>query len=382
MKKSYCIFSAQYLPNMGGVERYTYNLAKKLVEKGHDVTVVTSNTEQAVVCEKMEGIMVYRVPCLNMLHGRYPVLIPNRQFWSIHRSISEKKYDMVIVNTRFYLHSLYGVLFGRKNHVRQIVIEHGTGHMTLHNSVLDFVENVVEHAITAIEKPLCKEFYGVSEACLDWLHHFHIKGSGTLYNAIDLESVEEQLQNPVCSFRKQFHIPDDAVVVSFTGRLLKEKGILTLIKAVKDLNKTYSNLYLLIAGDGDEEETVLREKSNQIIPLGRISAEEVIALLKETDIFCLPSDSEGMSTSVLEAVACRDFVITTKRGGAREIILDDTYGMIMDNNNLDTVERALEAAALNPELRETAVELAYKNLQKKFTWDIVADKVINLRKTE
>ena len=89
-----------------------------------------------------------------------------------------------------------------------------------------------------------------------------------------------------------------------------------------------------------------------------------------------------MSTSVLEAVACRDFVITTKRGGAREIILDDTYGMIMDNNNLDTVERALEAAALNPELRETAVELAYKNLQKKFTWDIVADKVINLRKTE
>ena len=43
MKKHYCIFSAQYLPHMGGVERYTYNLAKKLCEYGNEVTIVTSN---------------------------------------------------------------------------------------------------------------------------------------------------------------------------------------------------------------------------------------------------------------------------------------------------------------------------------------------------
>lgn len=378
MKKSYCIFSAQYLPHMGGVERYTYNLAKELVEKGHKVTVVTSNVEHAAECENMEGIMVYRVPCLNLMNGRYPVLKPDRRFWKIHRIISKKEYDMVIINTRFYVHSLYAILFGRMKHTRSIFIEHGTGHMTLHNPVLDLMEKIVEHVITAIEKLLCKEFYGVSEACLEWLQHFHIKGSGTLYNAIDLDRVEEQIKDPVCSFRERFHIPEDAVVVSFTGRLLKEKGILTLIRAVKNLNKKGKSLYLLIAGDGDEEKKVLKEKSNMIIPLGRISAEEVIALLNETDIFCLPSDSEGMSTSVLEAVACRDFVITTKRGGAREIILDDTYGMIIENNDLDTVERALEKAVLDPELRKTAVELAYKCLKKNFTWDIVADKVINL----
>ena len=40
--KKVCIFSAQYLPTVGGVERYTYNIAKQLQKKGIDVTIVTS----------------------------------------------------------------------------------------------------------------------------------------------------------------------------------------------------------------------------------------------------------------------------------------------------------------------------------------------------
>ena len=43
MKKSFCLFCANYLPNLGGVERYVYNLSKSLIKLGHSVTVVTSN---------------------------------------------------------------------------------------------------------------------------------------------------------------------------------------------------------------------------------------------------------------------------------------------------------------------------------------------------
>ena len=42
-RKRYCIFAAQYFPHLGGVERYTYNLAKKLIEDGNEVVIVTSN---------------------------------------------------------------------------------------------------------------------------------------------------------------------------------------------------------------------------------------------------------------------------------------------------------------------------------------------------
>ena len=90
-------------------------------------------------------------------------------------------------------------------------------------------------------------------------------------------------------------------MISFTGRLLKEKGIITLVKAFNEISQSDSKKYLFIAGNGDEYETIEKMKNDHVILLGRITSEEVTALLKETNIFCLPSDSEGMPTSVLEA---------------------------------------------------------------------------------
>ena len=61
MGKWYCFFSAQYLPTMGGVERYTYNLARRLIAKGNRVTVVTSNIQGLPAHEVSEGIEIYRL---------------------------------------------------------------------------------------------------------------------------------------------------------------------------------------------------------------------------------------------------------------------------------------------------------------------------------
>ena len=57
-KKRYCIFAAQYFPHLGGVERYTYNLARKLIEEGNDVTIVTSNVYRIKAYEKVDGIPI------------------------------------------------------------------------------------------------------------------------------------------------------------------------------------------------------------------------------------------------------------------------------------------------------------------------------------
>ena len=78
-KDKICIFSAQYFPNVGGVERYTYNLARKLLEKGIDVTIVTSNNHQVADYENTEGIKIYRLPCFNLMSGRFPVVKFNKK---------------------------------------------------------------------------------------------------------------------------------------------------------------------------------------------------------------------------------------------------------------------------------------------------------------
>lgn len=368
-----CIFSAQYLPHMGGVERYTYNLAKKLKENGDQVVVVTANTGDLPAYEEKEEATIYRFPVFDIMDGRYPVLKFNSGFFKFDKKLKNEKFDLILINTRFYPHSVYGTFLAKRQKTRCIMLEHGTSHMTVHSKIGDLVEQIVEHCLTEIDKWNCKEFYGVSEACTDWLKHFHIKAKGVLYNSINLEEIEEiPVQEEL---RRKYSIPEDATVIAFTGRLLKEKGILQLMDAVVQLREEGNSVYLLIAGDGDEEKAVGEKAQKGIIPLGRLEFREVVNMLKQSDIFCLPSDSEGFSTSVLEAAACRCYIVTTEKGGSKEMIINREYGMIIPVNDVETIKKALKEVIYENEYRRSAVEKTYHRLKENYTWDIVAKKV-------
>ena len=373
--KTYCIFAAQYFPHLGGVERYTYNLAKQLIKDGNRVMIVTSNVYHLKEYELVNDIPVYRIPCYNLLDGRYPVIKFNKDFWKIHHALKRKKIDMVIVNTRFYLHSLYGIIFAKRKKVKCITLDHGTSHLSVHNRFWDTIGEIFEHTFTKIDYLFCKEYYGVSKACNKWLKHFHIKAKGVLYNSIDLEEVEEIKAKVTTSYREQYHIPKDSVVITFTGRLLEEKGLPSLLNVMDRLHKEEVNAYLFIAGDGDMQQEIEKRKTDYILPVGRIDFEHIIALLKESDIFCLPSFSEGFSTSILEASACGCYIVTTARGGAKELLINEDYGCVIPNNKEEILYKALLETINDSDKRKKGVELTYKMIEDHFTWKIVAKQV-------
>lgn len=374
-KRRYCIFAAQYFPHLGGVERYTYNLSKKLIEMGNDVVIVTSNVYRLAAYEEVDGIPVYRVPCINLLEGRYPVLKPTKEFRKIHTELKQQHFDMVIVNTRFYIHSLYAMMLAKKKKIKCITIEHGTSHLSVHSKFWDTIGGWYEHALTAVDKLFCKDYYGVSKACSEWSGHFHIKSKGVLYNSIDLEEIKEISVEQVEDYKRMYNVPENAIVITFTGRLLKEKGLPQLLNVMDQICEKRDDVYLFIAGDGDMEDEIHQRKSDHIIPVGRIDFKHIVALLNQSDIFCLPSFSEGFSTSILEAVACKCYILTTARGGAKELLVDDSYGTIIPNNDEKILLEALEGILDNDEMRAAAVDLAYDRVKNHFTWDIVASQV-------
>lgn len=236
MSKDYCIFSAQYYPHVGGVERYTLYLSRKLIAAGNKVTIVTSNTGNLSGDEIQEGIQIYRLPCYDLLGGRYPVFKKNKEFKKVEKLIRMNQYDLVIINTRFYLHSLYGAKFAKSKGIPSIVIEHGTSHLSVNNKLFDTVGGWYEHFLTFLLKKYCDDYYGVSEACCEWSGHFHIKSKGTLYNAVEIEEFQRILKESDIDYRKEYEIPNEAKVISFTGRLIPEKGIKQLVSAVKKIN--------------------------------------------------------------------------------------------------------------------------------------------------
>ena len=376
-----CFFSAQYLPTVGGVERYTYNLSKKLIDKGAEVTVVTSCLNSMPEYENNNNIEIYRVPCFSLLNGRFPIVKNNKKYKLLISKLKSKHFDFIIVNTRFYTLSLEGAKFAKENDIPCLLIEHGTSHLTVNNFLLDKLGEVFEHSITKKIRFYCNNFYGVSEACNEWLLHFGIKANGVIYNAIDLEEINRLLKNPCVDYRKQYNIPSNAIVISFAGRLVKEKGIENLIQAVKKVNEDSENVYLLAAGDGPLLKGLKEYETNNINLLGKISYEQVIALFKASDIFCLPSKSEGFPTSVLEAVACKNFIITTYKGGAKELINNEELGIIMKNNSVKAIYESLCLAIKSDYYRKNAIELSYKKLCNDFTWDKVAEKFMRYLKS-
>lgn len=378
MKKSFCLFCANYLPNLGGVERYVYNLSKQLIALGHDVTVVTSNVFDLPSYEVDEnGIEIYRMPCHNFMKGRYPILKKNAEFKELDTKLCQKHFDLVVINARFYIHSLYAAKFAERNNIKCITIEHGSTHLSVDNKILDLVVAQVEHFVTMLLKKRCSDYYAVSKAAGKWSEHFGIKSKGTLYNAIDLEGVKAAAEKKVYDYRKEYNIPENATVITFTGRLLKIKGVYELLDAFKDINR--DDLYLFYAGDGPEMDGLKAKSNDRVVFLGQIDFEHVISLLKASDIYCLPSVSEGMSTSVLEAIATHTFVITTYNGGARELITSEEYGIITKGNTVNETKAAIEKA-METSCRNKACNNAYQRLVDGFTWQKTAENLISLVK--
>lgn len=379
---NFLFFSAQFLPHMGGVENYTYNISKKLIDYGHQVTIVTSNTTKSPSIEIFEGINVFRLDCYNLLNGRFPIYKKNKIFRDIFKRLDQQHYDFCIINTRFYFHSLLGAKYTYKHSIPRIVIDHGTSHLTVHNKLLDYMGEKFEHFLTWQLKKYCKNYYGVSKASSKWLRHFGIISKGEIYNAIDLDRIENIKGHYKGKFRKDHGIPEDSIVVSYTGRLIKEKGIIQLVRAIQEYNNQSGNkLYLCLAGEGPLQSFLDEHTSEFIHYLGRLTFEQVICFLKNSDIFVLPSDSEGFSTSLLEAAACKNYIITTMRGGAKELLPDDTYGIVIENNDLDSVYNAIKDA-LNHRDQKNATSKAYERVKRNFTWEVTSRKLLEISQSK
>lgn len=336
---------------MGGVERYTYNLARELIGKGHRVTVVTSNTEHtAGYLRSEEGIEVYALPCFPFLNGRLPLPNRNGKYRELFRKMASEHYDAVIVNTRFYFHSLIGARFAKKHGIPSIVIEHGSAHLQMGAKPLDMLCGWYEHGITAVLKRYCRDFYGVSDAACQWLRHFGISAKGILYNAVPEAEINALLAEPSVSFREKYNVPKSAPVFSFIGRLVAEKGAKSAVDGfLRACTKTEQKPYLFVAGDGPLQNVFSELQTPTVIYLGRLPFREVIALQKETDFFCFPSSyPEGFCTSVLEAIVCDSVVVATNVPGVSPIISDGESGILLRENSAEAVEegvlRALQIA--------------------------------------
>ena len=369
--KTIAMMEGYYLPHIGGIERYSDNLAKQLTKMGYRVLIVTTQHEKNLPQqEETAYATIYRLPIYGLFSSRYPIIKKNKEYKQILEKLEQEKIDFILLHTRFQLTTLFGAKFAKLHKIPCCVLEHGSSHFTVYHQVLDFFGHIYEHLLTNRIKSLVSDFYGVSKACNEWLKHYHIQAKGVFYNAIAQEEYETYKipEDKRLSKEKQ-----DTIKILYVGRLLKDKGILLLLEAYHHLKEKYPNIELYLAGDGPLQETLEQEKDIGL--LGRLDHAEVMQWYQKADILVNPSYSEGLPTVLLEAGLMKSCILATPVGGTKEIIEDGKNGLFCDTT-VESVEEKLETLLLQPDLREKMAQEIHHTIKEKFSWEATAKEVV------
>ncbi len=181
-------------------------------------------------------------------------------------------------------------------------------------------------------------------------------------NAIDIDSL------PIPSeklFEKQ---------IIYVGRLSKEKGILELLSVVKKLP---DDVNLLIIGNGPEEDKVklASEQQKNVHYFGYLPPEKTIPFIRGSDILIQPSLLEGISTSILEAMACKTAIIATNVGGNKEILLNRKTSILIENHN--EILESVNALLSDVSFRDSIIQNAINEIPK-YDWKNVGKQYLEL----
>lgn len=372
MGKRLCIWSAHYPPHRGGVEQYTQNLAAALAERGNRVTVVTTNLFDSPSIEtEPGGAEVVRLPSHRLMNGRLPIPKRNGEYRRLLGHLDEQQFDGVLVNTRFYPHSLEGMRFAQRQGIRPAVLDHGSAYLTLGQLAVDAVIARYEHIVTALGKKYAPRYFGVSQASCQWLETFGIEAEGVLSNSIDADAYRSLASGR--SFRQELGIDPDTLVVAFVGRITPEKGIASLVEAARQLQG--SDMHFLAAGRGTLLESLQQEAPENLTFLGPLPPEDVSALLSQSDIFCLPTRSEGFCTALLEGGAWGCVPVITHVGGTDELIPADETGIVLKDAQPETIVAAIRQLVDDWPTEHLKGERLRSLIDSNYSWQSAAERV-------
>lgn len=176
-------------------------------------------------------------------------------------------------------------------------------------------------------------------------------------NAIDISSLPQQKDR---RYEKQ---------IIFAGRLSKEKGILNLLEVTKKLP---DDVHLLILGSGPDEDKVkesVKSKPNLHF-LGYQPKEKTISLIRGSDVLIQPSIIEGISSTILEAMACKTPIIATNTGGNKELIENNKTGILVEPDSTENLlEKTLDLIS-NKQKAQNLGEEAFKQVQR-YDWSYI-----------
>ncbi len=170
----------------------------------------------------------------------------------------------------------------------------------------------------------------------------------------------------------------------YVGSLIKRKGVIYLLKAMKKVKEEWPDYKLLIVGEGvlrEELETYVHKNdlTNHVSFLGTKSQSDVASLMRQSKLFILPSTEEGQGAVLIEAMASGTPCIGSKTGGIQHVITEDVGKLFIPADSeslLDAITLMIE----NEAFWKTASQIARTRAVNLYSWNLLSEKIIDIYK--
>ncbi|OIO07893.1 hypothetical protein COY54_02370 [Candidatus Falkowbacteria bacterium CG_4_10_14_0_8_um_filter_41_36] len=346
------LFTMEYPPFKGGVANYYHNLEKNWPEAGS-----------------------FKVLFKKYSPNPWQYLL----YWQdLYRAVKTEKVDYILAGQILPLGSVV-YLFSRLFHKPYAVVLHGMDFpLALVNVRKRFLTKMI---LGRANKIFCSNSY-VAQLVKDFSLNLGQKivvvnpGASDLL-AVDPPRIEE--------LKQQYNLVDKKVIITI-GRLVKRKGVDTMLSALEFLGREkISGWRYVVLGAGPDEvylKDLCRQRGldNLVTFVGPVSEADKWAWLNLCDLFAMPTrnlagDFEGFGIVYLEANLAGKPVLATGSGGVADAVLNGTNGFLIDSDKVKDLALSLEKLMNNYDLRNYLGQKGRFRVETEFNWKTQAKKI-------
>lgn len=350
-------------PPYGGLELYSYELAKSMGRKAFDVTLLAPFKKNIKYKEK--GITFLTLGSGNqiILLLKTVLALSRPRHWL-------KRYDYIFCTSWkmslpiFILNNLFP---------KPIISIHGRELFPASSLIKIIVNIIVKNAYS---------FISVSRYTLD-----RFESSFPYTKNIPKCVVWNGVSDRMFKFSRKRSPSNKKIKIASISRLVARKNIQTSIEVVHQLIQEGADIEYNICGTGPEESKISKKikslQTNKINYLGSVTDDEKLEILNNSDIFLHPHftadagrDFEGFGIAIAEAMSMGLIVVCGKDGGTFDFVQNGVTGYLVDGRDKKNIKETIKIAIYSKSI-ERISEQAISFSKNQLTWNKVANEITN-----
>jgi len=369
------IISQDFPPETGGIQTYSYQIARRLVAKCTKLTVFVPDKPGAQTVDNTIDAEVRRINVANTL-----LFLPLMYILPV---FSRKQKTEVVFHSQWQT-VIPSVLAKKAGSIQKIAIAAHARELLFN----PFKNKLLASLYQRYQRYVLSQgdmFFPVSHYTAALLRDNGVPADkiNVVINGTDPEQFKPLEVNDM---KQQLGLQRKKIILTVT-RLVSRKGIDTVIKAMPAVLKKVPEAHYLITGEGEDEEK-LKQLAGQynltgsVTFMGRVAYDKLINIYNMCDVFVMPSkttppDVEGFGIVFLEANACGKPVIGTNSGGIPSAIINNKTGLIVHEQDITELSKAITDLLIDTQRAKELGKNGRKRVLNDANWDSTANKLFN-----